>query len=179
MNERKKPTPHQQKETSFSQDPIHVARRRAVALLGTGAVAAGLLTGYNTFSDKETPAKPDRHISDQVPLESIQIENGAIIREEPVVEDLSATSSGNKLATIELGDLPEQHTITIDIQDTNSTYVHIRNRASSTPETWIGVPKNTIQDALPGVAEKLNKDSDDTVWINSQKASYSEADTEQ
>lgn len=182
MNERKKPTPYQHKETTFSQDPIHITRRRAAALLGAGAVAAGLLAGCNTFGEKEasgkkiTATKLDHYVNDKTPLESVQLENGAILREDPFVEDLSHTTPGNRLAKVELGDLPEQHSINIDFQDDDNTYIHVRNRESGTPETWIGLPEDAVKEALPGIARKLTKDGDDIIWVNTQKADYTKAD---
>lgn len=178
MNERKISSKTNNFETpSMSMDEKHVSRRRA---LGAGAIAAGLLvTGVaidglrakETAPTEITQETIDKFNDHQVPLESVQITNGAKLRENPGVDN--DMQFGNKLSEVNIAELPSNYEITIIPSEDSVTFV--KNELSD-PEgpnhEWIGLPAKDVAEAIPGVAKDVAKDDDGLVWVSNTRASY-------
>lgn len=180
MSEQKKNSSRNKQEQSFSQDPVHVRRRRAAGatmatlLLGAGYIGHNLLSsGEDTHPkeiSRETLAKFEPY---RAPLESLSIVNGARIREEPSVVEGDFT---NQLTSIDIADLPDDYAFTITLDKDTPTFIAPDKKDRHNQAAWVGIPAELIADSFPSTKNDILQDKDGVVWVNGQKASYSKAD---
>ena len=166
------------KESFPSKDSI-INLRKAKFITGAAAAAVGLAFLANGCSAKHNYNEADIYSIDIVEgATEISVCNGAKVRDNPTVREDGTSGETNLLHKVDFGDLPEETCTKIAVD--GSTVYHTGDlRGLGADGTWIGVPESVLAQALPGSGLD-EKDSDNLVWINHQRASVNgrEQDTQ-
>lgn len=169
------------KESFPSKDSIDsiINPRKAKFITGAAAVAVGLAFLANGCSAKYNPNEADIYSRDIVKgATEISVCNGAKVRDNPTVREDGTSGETNLLHKVNFGDLPEGACIKVAV-DGSTVYRTEDSRGHYADGTWFGVPESVLAQALPGSGLD-EKDSDNLVWINHQRASVNsrEQDTQ-
>ena len=128
-------------------------RRAALALIAVASFTAGVNAGAKENNPR--PVKPDQNTLSRIDpsIESVTIEKGAKLRENPAVTDAEAG----------LGNILDKADKQIKIKADNDIATSFDVNGE-----WFGVPAESIKRIDPDL--KVEGDSDGYVWINEQKA---------
>ena len=147
--------------------------KKAIKVMGTVAVGAGIvLSAHKGVETVRNSEDSNPFENNRVVAETITLEEGAIIRENPVVKTGRNDGNSNELTRTDFGDLGAAgETLTIE-PDANVYRVDSR-----TDGDFIGVHVEDLAEALPeDKASALEKDKDGIVWINEQRASVEDGE---
>ena len=169
MAENHKKSLEKAQKDAEKQEKIKKATKAVGAVAMSTAVAFGAYKGIDSVRNGEDPS---RFENDTVAAETIDIADGAIIRENPVVKTGRNDGNSNELTRTDFGDLGAAgETLTIE-PDANVYRVDSR-----TDGDFIGVHVEDLAEALPeDKASALEKDKDGIVWINEQRASVEDGE---
>jgi len=157
MNE--KINPEFKKPRSTNSELVKEFGSKALILLGLGLVVGAGINHFNGGSELTTKEKFNPDI-EKVTVTEMTIDEGAILRNDPVVENGENNNIVKKT----------NHTVKFDKNGNMLIYIYDNDGANG---KWFGISAKDIKKADPNFDSNgyIDTDKDGTIWVNEQKAS--------